>query len=59
MIVSEKFKTKDLNEQAGKVERCEEAAILVKEYEDIIGAKKKNIFIAYQQGKVFRRFKDF
>lgn len=59
MIVSEKFKTKDLNEQADKVERCEEAAILVKEYEDIIGAKKKNIFIAYQQGKVFRRFKDF
>lgn len=59
MIVSEKFKTKDLNEQADKVERCEEAAILVKEHEDIIGAKKKNIFIAYQQGKVFRRFKDF
>ena len=31
---------------------------IIKEYEDIIKASKKNIFFAYQQGKVFRQFKE-
>ena len=30
----------------------------MKKYEEIIHTHKKNIFIAYHQGKVFKRFKD-
>lgn len=41
LIDSENFETEDLNEQADKVEKLDEAAIIVKEYEDIIGTKKK------------------
>ena len=33
--------------------------IIIKEYEDIIKTSKMNIiFFAYQQGKVFRKFKE-
>ena len=38
---------------------CEEAMDIAKQYKDIIKTKKKNIqFFAYQQGKVFRKFKE-
>ena len=37
----------------------EEVMDIIKEYEDIIKTKKKNIIIfAYQRGKVFRKFKE-
>ena len=49
----------ELNEEAGKVEKPEDAAAIIKQYEDIIRTKKENIIsIAYHQGKVFKRFKD-
>ena len=56
---SKKVEKKNLNKQADKVKNCEEATIIVKEYEHIIRKKKKNIIsVAYQQGKVFKRFKE-
>ena len=59
LINSEKVETEDLNKQAHEVQKCKEATIIVEEYEDIIRTKKKNIIsIAYQQRKVFRRFKE-
>ena len=53
------IETQELNEKADKVEKPEDAAAVIKQYEDIIRTKKKNIIsIAYHQGKVFKRFKD-
>lgn len=47
----------DLNKQVDKVEKCEKVAITVKEYEDIIRVKKKNIIsLVYQQGRISRKF---
>ena len=53
------IETEELNEKADKVEKPEDVAAIIKQYEDIIRTKKKNIiFIAYHQGKVFKIFKD-
>ena len=41
------------------MESCKEALDIIKEYEDIIKTNKKNIFFAYQQGKGFRKFKEY
>ena len=38
-VCSENVETEDLNEQADEVEKCEQAAIIIKEYEDISGIK--------------------
>ena len=41
------------------MEDYQEAMDIIKEYEDIIETNKKNIIcFAYQQGKVFRNFKE-
>lgn len=57
-ILTNSEKVEDLNKQADKVEKCEKVAITVKEYEDIIRVKKKNIIsLVYQQGRIFRKFK--
>ena len=59
LVCNENISTKDLNEQANKVEGYDEAMNIIKEYEDIIKTKKKNIiFFAYKQGKNFRKFKE-
>ena len=52
------IETEELNEKADKVEKLEGAAAIIKQYEDNIRTKKKNISIAYHQGKVFKRLKD-
>ena len=59
-VYNKNINTEDLNEQAKRVEDYEEAMGITKEYEDIIKTnKKKNIILfAYQQGKVFRKFKE-
>ena len=54
LVYDESINTEDLNYWAKRVEGCEEAMDIIKEYEDIIKASKKNIFFAYQQGKVLR-----
>ena len=43
LIDSEKTETEDLNEKTDKVEKCEDAAIIFKAYEDVNRTKKKNI----------------
>ena len=49
----------ELNEKADKAEKSEDAATTIKQYEEIICTKKKNIvYIVYHQGKVFRGFKE-
>ena len=51
--------TEELNKKADKAEKPEDVAAIIKQYEDIICTKNKNIMsIAYHQGKVFKRFKD-
>ena len=50
------IKTDKLNAKVDKVEKPENAAAIIKQYEDIIRTKKKNIkSIVYHQGKVFKR----
>ena len=59
IINNEIFETEELHEKADKAEKPEDAVALIKQYEDIIRTKKKNIIsIPYHQGKVFKRFKD-
>ena len=58
IINNDKFETEELNEKADKAEKPKDAAAIIKQYEGIISTKKKNISIAYHQGKVFERFKD-
>ena len=52
------IETKELHEKADKVEKPQDAADVIKEYEDIIRTKKKSIIsIAYHQGKFSKLFK--
>ena len=53
------IETEELNEKADKVEKPDDATAIIRQYEDIIYTKKKNIiFIAYHQGESFKRLKD-
>ena len=46
--------TEELNEQAGIVDNPEDAANLIKKYEEILRTKRQGIIsVAYHQGKVF------
>ena len=59
MINNEVVETDELNKQAEEVQKPEDAADLIKQYEDIIRTKKKAIInITFHQGKVFKKFKD-
>ena len=51
--------TEELNEQAGIVDKPEDAADLIKKYEEILKTKRKGIIsVAYHQGKFFSRFRE-
>ena len=59
IIINDVIETGELNKQAEEVQDPEKAAKVIQEYENIIRTKKKGIiWIAYHQGKVFKRFKD-
>ena len=59
MVMNEVVETDELNKQAEEVQKPEDAADLIKQYEDIIRTQKKGIInIAFNQGKVFKKFKD-
>ena len=59
IINSNIIETKELNEKADKVEKSEDAATIIKQYEETVRTKKRNIVcIAHRHGKVFRRFKE-
>ena len=47
-----------MNEKAKKVEKPEDGADVIKQYEEVIRVKKKDITsIAHHQGKMFKRFR--
>ena len=59
LVYNENINTADLNKREDRVKDYEDAMNIIKEYEDIIKANKRNImFSAYQEGKVFRKFKE-
>ena len=43
---------------ADRVKDCQEALNIIKEYNDIKKNKRNIICFAYQQGKVFKKFKE-
>ena len=59
MVINSTVEIKELNKRAEKVEKPEDAADIIMEYEEIFRAKKKGIImVAYYQGKIFKRFKE-
>ena len=59
IVINEVLETDGLNKQAEEVQDTEEAADVIKQYEHIILTKKRGIiWIAYHQGKVFKKLKD-
>ena len=59
MVMNEVMETDELNKQVEEVQKPEDAADLIKQYEDIIRTQKKGIInIAFNQGKVFKKLKD-
>ena len=59
MIIDEVAEFENLNKKAKEVQDPEEAAEIIKRYEDVIKIKKKKIInVAYHQGQIFKRFKE-
>ena len=59
MTIDEVVEFDDLNKEAEETQDPEEAAKIIKRYEDIIKTKIKGIInVAYHQGQVFKRFKE-
>ena len=59
IFINEVVETDELNKQAEEVQHPEEAAKVIQKYEAIIRTKRKGITsIAYDQGKVFKKFED-
>ena len=59
MTIDEIVEFDDLNKEAEETQDPEEAAKMIKRYEDIIKTKNKGIInVAYHQGQVFKRFKE-
>ena len=58
MTIDEIVEFDDLNKEAEETQDPEEAAKIIKRYEDIIKTKNKGIInVVYNQGQVFKRFK--
>ena len=59
MTIDEIVEFDDLDKEAEETQDPEEAAKIIKRYEDIIKTKNKGIMnVAYHQGQVFKRFKE-
>ena len=59
MTIDEVVEFDNLNKEAGETQDPEEAAKIMKRYEDIIKAKNKGIInVAYHQRQVFKKFKE-
>ena len=58
MTIDEIVEFDDLNKEAEETQDPEEAAKIIKRYEDIKTKKKGIINVAYHQGQVFKRFKE-
>ena len=55
IINSDIIETEELNEKVDKADTSDDAAAIIKQYEEIIHTIKKNISIAYHQGKISKR----
>ena len=59
MTIDEIAEFENLNKEAEEVQDPEEAAEIIKQYEDVIKTKKKGIInLAYHQGQVFKICKE-
>ena len=59
MTIDEVVEFDDLNKETEEMQDPEEAAKIIKRYEDIIKTKNKGIiYAACRQGQVFKRFKE-
>ena len=58
IAINDIIQTDDLNKKAEEVQKREEAAVVIKQYEDIRTKKTGIISTSYYQGKVFKKFKD-
>ena len=59
MTIDETAEFENLNKEAEEVHDPEEAAEIIKQYEDVIKTKKKGIInVAYHEGQVFKTFKE-
>ena len=59
MVNNDITETDEANKKVEAVKKPEDAAAVIKQYEQIIRTKKKRIIIiAYHQGKSFKKFKD-
>ena len=57
ITINDVVETEELNEKAEKVEKPEDEAEIIKQYEKILRTKRKGIIsVAYHQGKVFSQF---
>ena len=58
-IINNVIEIDNLNEPAGKVQKPEEVADIIQQYEEILRTKRKVIiFVTYYQGKLFKRFRE-
>ena len=57
MVKNDIIETGKLNEKADNIEKTEDVAAVIQAYENIRTKTKGITCIAYQQGKVFKRFK--
>ena len=57
MTIGEIVEFNDLNKEAEEVQDPEKVAIIIERYEDI-KKKEKERNVAYDQGQVFKRFKE-
>ena len=59
LVNDDTTETEELNERAEKVDKTEDAADIVKEYEENLRTKRKDVIsVAYHQGKVFSWFRE-
>ena len=59
LVNKKEVETEELNEQAGIVDNPEDAADLIKKYEEILKTERQGIIsVAYHQGKVFSWFRE-
>ena len=59
ITINNAVEIEELNQLAGKVQKPEEAADMIKQYEDVPRTKRKGmVSVVYYQGKTFKRFKE-
>ena len=58
-VYNESITKEGLSTREDNVEDCQEAMKIIEEYENIIKTNKKNVILfAYEQGKIFKKFKE-